>query len=63
MKAKTKPEECIHVFCRACITAWTDTFSNLCPLCKVEIKWLLIYKEKNEDGNEEECMDQNEEDF
>jgi hypothetical protein len=46
MKAKTRPEECSHVFCRTCITAWTDTFSNLCPLCKIEIKYLLIYKER-----------------
>ena len=46
MLAKTRPEECRHVFCRTCITAWTNTFSNLCPLCKVEIKFLLIFKEK-----------------
>lgn len=58
MKAKTRPEECMHVFCRQCITAWTKTFSNLCPLCKIEIKWLLIYKERLDPDDEgfEECM-------
>jgi len=54
MHAKTRPEECRHVFCRTCITAWTKTFSNLCPLCKVEIKWLLIYKEKQDPEDLEE---------
>jgi hypothetical protein len=54
MRAKTRPEECRHVFCRTCITAWTKTFSNLCPLCKVEIKWLLIYKEKQDPEDLEE---------
>jgi len=62
MKAKTRPEECMHVFCHSCITAWTKTFSNLCPLCKVEIKWLLIYKEKvdpdDEAAFEEQINDQ-----
>lgn len=63
MRAKTQPEECRHVFCRACITAWTKTFSNLCPLCKVEIKWLLIYKEKldpDEEGFEEQIQEDEE---
>jgi Ring finger domain len=61
MRAKTKPEECVHVFCRSCISAWTKTFSNLCPLCKVEIKWLLIYKERTDlECDQEERIDQNE---
>lgn len=57
MRDKTKPEECRHVFCRTCITAWTKTFSNLCPLCKVEIKWLMIYQVKlcpDEEGYQED---------
>ena len=64
MKSKVRPEECRHVFCKSCITAWTNSFSNLCPLCKVEIKWLLIYKEKldPEDEGFEESM-QNDDDI
>ena len=64
MKSKVRPEECCHVFCKSCITAWTTTFSNVCPLCKVEIKLLLIYKEKlgPEDEGFEESM-QSEEDI
>jgi Ring finger domain len=53
MRDKVRPEECRHVFCRTCILGWTNTFSNLCPLCKVEIHWLLIYKEIDLDSNEE----------
>jgi hypothetical protein len=44
---KTKPEECRHIFCQACIVAWTR-FSNVCPLCKVEIQWLQIFNAENE---------------
>lgn len=52
MRAKTRPDECNHVYCRACISAWTNTFSNLCPLCKVEIKVLLIYRERPDPDEE-----------
>ena len=52
MRSKTKPEECSHIFCRDCIFAWTNTFSNLCPLCKIEIKFLLIYRERPEPEEE-----------
>jgi hypothetical protein len=41
IKLKTKPEECRHTFCQDCIVPWTR-FSNVCPLCKVEIKWLTL---------------------
>ena len=44
---KTKPEECRHIFCQTCILSWTR-FSNLCPLCKTEIKHLHIYSSENE---------------
>ena len=59
MRAKTRPEECSHVFCRTCITAWFN-FSNLCPLCKIEIEFLLIYKEKpkiDEESQKEESKE------
>jgi hypothetical protein len=45
MQAKAKPEECRHIFCHDCIMAWTR-FSNVCPLCKVEIYNLFIFDEQ-----------------
>ena len=39
-KEKTKPLECRHIYCNECIMAWTK-FSNVCPLCKIEMSMLL----------------------
>jgi hypothetical protein len=55
MRARTKPEECNHTYCRQCISAWTS-HSNVCPLCKIEIKYLLIYRERPEPEEEQNLI-------
>eukprot|EP00347_Sterkiella_histriomuscorum_P017605 403348700 len=44
---KAQPNECVHIFCQSCIQAWTK-FSNLCPLCKSEIKILNLFDQKGD---------------
>eukprot|EP00347_Sterkiella_histriomuscorum_P012265 403369258 len=47
IQQKAKPEECQHIYCQSCILSWTR-FSNVCPLCKVEITKIHFINEKDE---------------
>ena len=45
---QTMPVSCKHIYCMECIYGWVK-YSNVCPLCKVQIKQLQVFDALNPD--------------